>query len=676
MALKAPPQKLVLKDGDKVVVVGGGPSGAFFAIHLLRESRKAGRFIEVDIIEKKRPLESDGEPWFCKGCNYCAGGISPRLSRILEENQIRVPQELICEEFSCLWIQGLWKNFPLEVPADTRLFSVFRGSLPPNKEGMPGGFDGFLLKEAVSEGATLVPGDAQSIEYSSSGLPRVITNTEFGETQDVPASFVAVSAGINSDFDQEYSKNELFKSISRLNPRFIPAKVRKALIFELEVGRGYLNKYMHKELYFVEYWFKDLMLEHVALIPKGEYLTIVLIGKSIDEASLRRENRKIINKFFTLPHIKRILPGINMNNTPIACTCFPWLTIGTAKEPYADRLALLGDTVGSRLYKDGLYSAYFTAIELANTVLNEGIDRWSIASRYGKTMKWLAKDTKYGKLVFTLSGLNFSAPILSRIIYQASATELKFKEKGKRPLCTVLWKIASGSSDYHVLFKEMFSFSVLRSILLGGVLLTIRNILTEILLGIKWGEYGRYPTVILKENRGTIKEEISSSLTLELDEAPDFERMYAIKIRAAADEIFNELSKYGDETRSFLKMRFADVDRISGQPNTVGSVIRYTVWGLRASADLVLTRCVPNKTILYEVSERFARRGKLIFDVHPTSDGNNQFVIYTAFDFRRGKGIFGKLFWRLFKLLFPAYIHDVVWNHALCSIKEEVEGRV
>jgi len=26
-------------------------------------------------------------------------------------------------------------------------------------------------------------------------------------------------------------------------------------------------------------------------------------------------------------------------------------------------------------------------------------------------------------------------------------------------------------------------------------------------------------------------------------------------------------------------------------------------------------------------------------------------------------------------LLFPGFVHDVVWNHALCTIKEDVERR-
>ena len=29
--------------------------------------------------------------------------------------------------------------------------------------------------------------------------------------------------------------------------------------------------------------------------------------------------------------------------------------------------------------------------------------------------------------------------------------------------------------------------------------------------------------------------------------------------------------------------------------------------------------------------------------------------------------------WRTVRVLFPGFVHDVVWNHALCSIKEEVE---
>jgi hypothetical protein len=43
---------------------------------------------------------------------------------------------------------------------------------------------------------------------------------------------------------------------------------------------------MNREIYFIEYGSKHLALEHTALIPKGRFLTVAMIGKCIDEAVL------------------------------------------------------------------------------------------------------------------------------------------------------------------------------------------------------------------------------------------------------------------------------------------------------------------------------------------------------------------------------------------------------
>jgi len=42
--------------------------------------------------------------------------------------------------------------------------------------------------------------------------------------------------------DGGYGVNPLIRSLQGMNPRFSPPKTRKALIFELEVGRDYLKK--------------------------------------------------------------------------------------------------------------------------------------------------------------------------------------------------------------------------------------------------------------------------------------------------------------------------------------------------------------------------------------------------------------------------------------------------
>jgi len=90
---------------------------------------------------------------------------------------------------------------------------------------------------------------------------------------------------------------------------------------------------------------------------------------------------------------------------------------------------------------------------------------------------------------------------------------------------------------------------VLRSILSGAVV-TLRNVAFELLFGLKWGEYGRYPTVVLKEKREVLKEQLASGLGRELGKSPDFERMYAIKIRGSEEEIMEEMTKFGQPKRS------------------------------------------------------------------------------------------------------------------------------
>ncbi|MDX9818177.1 MAG: FAD/NAD(P)-binding protein, partial [Desulfococcus multivorans] len=106
-------KKSVLSDGSRVCIVGGGPAGALFAVHLLREAKCAGRRLSVTIIEKKAQRHPAGRIWQRRGCNHCAGGISPRLHALLREKDLALPEVLIQESFTHIWIHGLWKNFPL-----------------------------------------------------------------------------------------------------------------------------------------------------------------------------------------------------------------------------------------------------------------------------------------------------------------------------------------------------------------------------------------------------------------------------------------------------------------------------------------------------------------------------------------------------------------------------------
>jgi hypothetical protein len=268
--------------------------------------------------------------------------------------------------------------------------------------------------------------------------------------------------------------------------------------------------------------------------------------------------------------------------------------------------------------------------------------------------------------------LAFQAPVLSRVIYQAFARELTSGTPDQRPLGDVLWKVASGVADYREVLGSMVGPRVLRS--LGvGLLLTLRNLLAELVLGVRWADHGRYPTVILKEKRADVRASLTRSLGLSFAEGPDFERMIALKVRAPAAAVWAELGRFGDTQRDWLRPRWTDVRRVSGEANAEGAVIRYLLPLPAMSFAVRLTRSIPGRALLYEVDERWARNGRIAFEIAPTRDGNSRLVVYTAFDFARGTTPPGRAAWRVFRALFPGFAHDVVWNHALCSIKRHAE---
>ncbi len=165
------------------------------------------------------------------------------------------------------------------------------------------------------------------------------------------------------------------------------------------------------------------------------------------------------------------------------------------------------------------------------------------------------------------------------------------------PLGNVLRKIGCGTADYDQVFRELFSAPAIRAVL-TGVYKTTRNILTDKVFGINWEVYGRYPAVILKEKRDYYKQSIAAPLGIDLDVAAEMERMYAVKIRASAAEIFEELGKFGDVRSKLLRLRFVEVRRTSGLPNQVGAMVTYRLRRLPLAMDIRLVQCIPGKALL------------------------------------------------------------------------------
>ena len=661
---------LTLPDGSVVVVVGGGPAGSFFAIRALRKARELGRTLNLTILERKTEVCFYRPVAFCswEGCNYCAGGISPQLADVLKEEGISLPEEVVETRATEITVHGKWKSVRLPVPEGREMLTVFRGSRPRQRPGRYTNFDSFLLHKAAEEGAQVLTAEVRDIWRSSSGRPVVSYRLATDEAdRQMEADFTAVAAGVNRSPGMELGSDPLFGALVEMMPRLRPPKVRRAVICEMQAEEDLLLT-MEGEVHFAQYGSKDLSIEMSSLIPKGRWITVVLLGKSVDRVD-RSQYLQIIDEFMALPYIKRLLPrGAHLQ---IVCACHPNMSVGAARRPFCDRIALVGDMAVSRLYKDGLFSAYSTGSALADCILTEGVDRASLKRRYAPVVRRFHVDNRFGRVVFLLSRIVFSNPVLSRVIYEALVTERKTKREQKRQLAGVLWKIASGDDSYRRILKAMIRPASVGAIVVGGLLTTIRNSVTEWVFGLSWKGFGRYPTGVAIETVGSKRREIFRVMGVSSPERPpQVEKMYSIRIRAGTEAVLRQLAKFGDPGMEYFTPRFIRVHRTAA----LGlALLRYDVTPSWLSFDLVLEKFVQGRYLLYRVARGFAREGILAFDIDHTKAGVSLLTIYVAFDFPKGTSPWGRLGWYAARLVFPAFIHDVLWNHSLCKMKHLAE---
>ena len=669
-----------LKENDTIAVLGGGPAGAFFAIHFLRQARLQGLRADLVIIEKKGE-DGPGEVFpqlSCReGCNYCAGGLSPKLAEALEEEGLQLPEDVIAGTIRSLTIHGHWKNIELRVPENKKMYAVFRGSRPKGRANQDRNFDSFLLEKAREAGAKVIFGEVTDLSYSEEGKPIVHyrpaksrggSGAEAGQA--VEANFLVLAAGVNQALDKPIGKNPFWDVVRKAVPGYSPPGVRRSLICEVEIQQD-LEAFLEGEIYFIEYGSKNLKIEMSSLIPKGRYITAVLLGRSVDNLK-RSDNLALIQEFLKLPQVRRTLPfGAAMR--PV-CICAPNMTVGAAAQTVGSRAAVVGDMAWARLYKDGIYSAYLTATALARAMLESGIDGRSLRAAYGPVLKKLKRDNGYGRVLFMLSRLAYSSPALSRILYQAVLTERKTKPARARRLAETLWKIASGDDTYRAGLRAMFHPLSIWSIFAGGFLLTIRNFLTEQAFGLRWHKLGRYPTGLHKEDMEERRE-----VLLRVGRPgfgprrPAFESMYSITIKSEPQKIFRYLGTFGERNRGYFKPRWLKVERMSGRPNEPGTLIHYKTPFRFLDFQVMLESRVEDKNLVYRVRDGFAEGGILIFDIEKAKPGVFVLSIYVAFEFARGKRWTEKIFWFLFRHFFPGFVHDVLWNHSLCQLKDIIE---
>jgi flavin-dependent dehydrogenase len=431
MAIPRPPESpprrdqktdLRLNSGSRVAVIGGGPAGSFFSYFLLKMAKQAKLDIGVDVYEL-RDFSQPGQ----SGCNKCGGIIYGSLVQSLATDGIFLPSSVVQEGIAGYTFHIDEGSVRIKPPSDEkRIASVRRGAGPCGAAvSLLASFDGFLLTLAEEKGARIVRErvtEAVMIE----GKPRVTTKSGLSEEYDL----LVGALGVNS------SDLKLFE---RCGTGYTPPATTKTYITEILLGDDAIEKCLGGMMHV---FLLDIpRLEFAAIIPKGEYATVCLLGRVIDQ--------EMVDSFFRRPEVLSCFPA-GWTPAGTRCRCFPSVTLGGAEGAYGDRFVMVGDCFVSRLYKDGIGSAYRTAKTAAQTAFMTGISRRDFHRHYRPVCDAVANDNRFGKVVFVATNLIKRSLFLRRGVMRMTNGEQAGFATPR--MSSVLWDTFTGNESHRNVF--------------------------------------------------------------------------------------------------------------------------------------------------------------------------------------------------------------------------------
>jgi flavin-dependent dehydrogenase len=425
---------LTLVDGSRVAVVGGGPAGSFFSYFLLKMTEMIGVEIEVDIYEP-REFGHFGPG----GCNHCGGIVSESLVQLLAAEGIVLPPSVVQRGIDSYVLHMDVGTVRIATPVhEKRIAAVFRGNGPRGTNGSEvDSFDRFLLELTRARGAHVVRRLVSGLEWRE-GRPSLSHPDGPGSTYDL----VAIASGVNSRLVERIESPATTYRPPTTMPTFI-CEFR----FDAETVMRCFGPSMHVFLL-------DLpRLEFAALIPKGDVVTLCLLGHDIDDA--------LVRAFLDAPEVRACFPG----GSPPAvatCTCSPNINVRPSRPTYGDRFVVVGDGGVTRLYKDGIGAAYRTAKAAAAAAVFEGISERAFRDRFAPACRRIANDNRIGRFIFTVNHQIQRRRVSRRAILRMVSREQAGPPTG-RPMSEVLWDLFTGSAPY----REVFGNTLRPGFLLG-----------------------------------------------------------------------------------------------------------------------------------------------------------------------------------------------------------------
>jgi flavin-dependent dehydrogenase len=415
--------RFILDSGSRVAVIGGGPAGSFFSYFLLAMAERVGMDLAVDIYEP-RDFSKPG----AAGCNMCGGIISESLVQLLAAEGINLPPTVVQRGIESYVLHMDVGTVRIETPRrEKRIAAVHRGAGPRGiVEKKWGSFDAHLLGLAQERGANVIRERVEGVSLAD-GRPCLTTKGRTSGGYDLLAS----AAGINSS---------VLKVFEGLGLGYKPPNATKTFICEFFFGHETIERYLGNSMHV--FLLALPRLEFAAIIPKGDYATVCLLGKEIDAA--------LVESFLNAPEVRQCFPP-GFRPPEGFCRCFPAINIRGPVQPFADRFVFLGDSGVTRLYKDGIGGAYRAAKAAAKTAVFEGVSAADFRGHYLPVCRAISRDNDIGWVIFAVTGLIKSARFARRGVLKMTSREQETLGLRRR-MSGVLWDTFTGSAPYRDVF--------------------------------------------------------------------------------------------------------------------------------------------------------------------------------------------------------------------------------
>ncbi len=406
--------EIQLENDSQVAIIGGGPAGCFFALHLLRYSRQKGLRINVTLFEG-RNFDQVGP----QNCGKCAGILSDRLQENLRTFGLVIPAIVIQDSINSYVLHVADEAVEIFPPRpEYEIITVFRGRGPrlaPMERDVS--FDEWLLKEVKQAGVVI---ENKVVKKLISG-PHPMIETD---NQKYSFDLIVLANGINN------------RRISIEGFNYQPPQTKVMAQDELDEVPRHPNSRQQVHIYFGHP--QEVMFG--AVVPKGSVTNISLLGNDLSSST-----------------VKDFLTEIGgRQDYRQLCGCKSRISVSLAQNYYDNRFVAIGDAAATRLYKDGIGSAFVTANWAAHTAVYHGISRKSFKRNYAPQCRKIAFENYLGQFLFLIWAIIQRLPKCTQLLLQVLEFELTLP-RSKRRYRTALWNMFTGDDSYHRILLSLIN---------------------------------------------------------------------------------------------------------------------------------------------------------------------------------------------------------------------------